>query len=70
VAPTGTVVLAGETIIAMPGTPTVADADTLPLVTEVAVRVTVKSPKPGGVYVDAVPLGVVVGDTVPHGAFT
>jgi len=70
VAPTGSVTLPGETTMAIPGTLTIAAA-TFPLVTEVAVTETVKSPKLGGVYVVGAPLGVAVGDTLPHdGLFT
>jgi hypothetical protein len=48
VLPTGTVTLAGEITIAIPGTLMVAEATAFP-VTEVAVSVTVKSPKLGAV---------------------
>jgi hypothetical protein len=48
VAPTGTVTLAGEITIAIPGTLIVAEAMAFPF-TEVAVSVTVKSPNPGAV---------------------
>ena len=70
VLPTGTVMLAGEMTIASPGTAMVAEATTFPLVTEVAVTVTVRSPNVGAVYVVGVPLVVAAGDMLPHWALT
>jgi len=57
-----------ETVV--PGTVRVAELDTAVLATEVAVMVTVKSPTGyavGAVYVVEAPLGVVVGESEPHG---
>ena len=65
-APSARLTLLGEITIAIPGTLMVAAARTFPLVMEVAVSETVKSPKPGGVYVVETPLAVVDAETVPH----
>lgn len=68
--PACTVAVDGAAETAMAWTVTVARADLLESVTEVAASVTCRSVAggdAGAVYVTSTPLAVVAGDTVPHG---